>query len=401
MPLPFLIFLLFCVATSLRSQTIYQFRGPNHSGVYPNETILPEWPPEGLKLLWMADSLGDGYGSPQVTANRIYISGEIDSVGYLYCLNLNGELIWKTSAGWEWGGEFPGPRSTPTVVGDLVYTLTGLGELICLNAATGAKIWSVNLEKDLHGRNIRFGYTESPAIHGDLLFCSPGGPDTNIVALNRFTGSMVWKSSAAGDSTAYCTPAIVSLAGRKLLVTLTMHHLVGLDIKDGRLLWAMKYDRPNDIHCNTPLYENGFLYVNNRGGNGFQKLAITHGGDSIREVWRIFRGANVQSGFVKLGLHLYGSRYSPKRFEAVDALTGEITDSLKFNVGATISAGGMIINYNEKGEVGLIRPDNGKVHLVSRFTVTAGTKEHFAHPVVAGGILYIRRGNVLLAYQVK
>lgn len=387
---------------SLYSQTIDQWRGANRDGVYQEKELAKQWPADGPKLLWKADSIGNGFASPVITSERIYVPGEIDSTGYLFAFDRSGKLLWKVDLGPEWTVNFPGPRCTPTVVGNLLYYLGSMGNLWCLDAVTGETMWKKNLIGDLHGVNIRFGYTESLLVDGDRIYCSPGGPDTNVVALNRFDGKMIWKSKAMGDSAAYCSPVLIRLPERTLFVTLTIHHLIGLDVATGELLWSQKMERwPNDIHCNVPLYENGFIYVNDRGGNGFVKLQLSPDGKSITEVWRNLKAGNVQGGFIKIGEYLYGSRYRPSRFESLSAATGEVADSLKFSHGSTIFADDMLYCYSEQGTMGLIRPDNGKSQLVSSFKVTEGTLEHFAHPVIREGVLYIRHGKVLLAYDIR
>ncbi len=383
------------------SQEISQWRGPERNGIYPETNLLASWPADGPGLLWKIDSIGNGFASPAIYGDRIYIPGEIDSTGYLYAFTKEGKLAWKKETGREWTENFPGPRSTPTVVDGLLYYCSSMGEVICFDAVTGEKRWSINLLNDLHGINVRFGYTESLLVDGDRVFCFPGGRDTNLVALNRFTGKLIWKSKAMGDSAAYCSPLLINLPERKLLATFGIHHLIGIDAATGELLWSHPFERPNDIHCNTPLYGNGFIYYDDRGGNGIVKLELSADGRTIREVWRNFKGGNVQGGSVKLGAYLYGSRYRPPRFESIDAETGEIADSLKFNCGATIFADGMLYCYNDQGVVGLIKPSQGRPELVSSFKITEGTKEHFAHPVIHDSVLYIRHGNMLLAYDVK
>ena len=382
-------------------QTITQWRGPARDGIYPEKDLLKSRPTEGPRQLWMIDRLGNGFSSPVITADKIYVPGEIDSTGYLYAFDKSGMFLWKTAAGDEWNQNFPGPRSTPTVVDDLVYYCTSKGDVVCLDAETGRKQWSVSMVKDLHGKITRFGYAESLLVDGNRIFCSPGGRDTNIIALNRFTGQMVWKSKAMGDSAAFCSPMLIHLPARKILVTFMIHHLVGIDAGTGELLWSHKQDRPNDIHCNTPVYENGFIYYDNRGGNGTVKLELSPDGLTIKEIWRNFKSGNIQGGFIKTGNYLYGSRYRPARFESQDAGTGEITDSLKFGCGSTIYADGMLYCYNDQGMVGLISPGQGKPVLVSSFHITGGTLEHFAHPVICDGILYIRHGKALMAYDIR
>ncbi|MFZ4522419.1 MAG: PQQ-binding-like beta-propeller repeat protein [Bacteroidales bacterium] len=382
-------------------QTISQWRGAARDGVYHEKNLLKSWPEPGPSLLLKVENIGNGYASPVITGDRIFVPGEIDSTGYLFAFDKQGNLIWKAETGREWTENFPGTRSTPAFIDGLLYYCSSMGEVICLDAANGEKKWSVNMLNDLHGINVRFGFTGSPLIDSDRLFCFPGGKDTNVVALNRFTGKMIWRSKTMADSSAYCSPLMIDLPGRKIVVNMMIHHLIGVDASTGDLLWSHPFDRPNDIHCNTPIFDNGFIYYDDRGGNGVVKLELSPDGKSVKEIWRNFKGGNVQGGSIKIGNYLYGSRYRPARFESVEAATGNVADSAKFGCGATIFADDMLYCYNDQGMMGLIRPDQGKIELVSSFKVTEGTLEHFTHPVICDGILYIRHGTVLLAYDIR
>ncbi|MFC2101486.1 PQQ-binding-like beta-propeller repeat protein [Bacteroidota bacterium] len=392
---------LMIIGCDRNTHVVYQWHGPDRDGIYPGTGLLKIWPEEGPTLLWKYEGIGNGYSSPTVTADQIFVPGEIDSIGYLFSFDRDGNLLWKKDIGPEWTKNYPGPRSTPTVIDDHVYVISGMGKLVCLETSSGKMVWFKEMMKDLHGRIIRFGISESPLIEGDMVFCFPGGKDTNLVALNRFNGQLIWVSPGVGDSTAYCSPSLIRLPDRSILTTFSMHHFIGIDATTGELLWSQKFDRESDVHCNTPYYEEGFIYLNNRAGNGVTKLQLSVDGSSIKEVWRYFEGGNVQSGFVKVGDYLYGSRYRPPRYEAIDATTGDVSDSLKFGVGATIFADSLLYCYGEKGTFGLIKPENGNLELVSTFKVTEGTKEHFAHPVIYDGTLFIRHGNTLLAYDIK
>ncbi|MEI7980483.1 MAG: PQQ-binding-like beta-propeller repeat protein [Bacteroidota bacterium] len=396
-----LLLYILCFPTPLLSQSISQFRGPSRDGVYPESNLMQTWPGSGPALLWLADSVGSGFSSPVVTSDRIYLAGETDSIGHIFAFDKKGKPVWQTTTGKEWMINFPGPRSSPTVVGDLLYYCSSLGQIMCIETATGKKNWSVDMVNDLHGINVRFGYAESLLVDNDYLYCSPGGADTNIVALNRFDGKLLWKSKAAGDSASYCSPSLITHNGRKILATLTIHHFIGLDAKTGELLWSLPNERTGDIHCNAPLYQDGFLYYNDRAGNGFVKFELAPDSKTLKEVWRNFKAGNVQSGFIKIDDFFYGSRYRPARFECLDATTGQVADSLKFPVGSTIFADGLLYCYGEDGNMGLIRPGKGKSELISSFKVTDGSREHFAHPVISEGILYIRHGNALMAYDIR
>ncbi len=389
------------LSVSLVAQTNAQFRGPERNGIYQEANLLKLWPAEGPTLMWKAEGIGNGYSSPVISGDRIYVTGEVDSIGYLFAYSKSGSLLWKKETGREWMENFTGSRSTPTLIDGLLYVSTSMGRVICFDASQGNEKWSVDMLKDLHGINVRFGYSEGPLVNDNLVYCFPGGRDTNAVALDRFSGKIVWVSKALGDSTAYTSPLLITLPSRKLIVNFTIHNLVALDAANGELLWSKQLNGEGDIHANTALFENGSVYYITGTDNGAVKLALSADGSTITEVWRNATVTDVHGGFVKLGNYLYTSQYKPRRYCSVDAATGLLADSLKFDKGALISADNMLYLYTEKGKVGLVKPDNGNMELVSSFKMPVGTKEFFTIPVIVEGVLYLRQGNDMLAYDIR
>jgi len=400
--LPALFTVILLAGLSCSAQEVLQWRGNDRTGVFPETGLLKSWPPEGPPLVWQFDALGNGYGSPVITSNRIFVNGEIDTVSYLFALDLQGQLQWKKPIGREWVLSYPGSRTTPTVVGDLVYVTAGLGTLACFETGTGDQRWSVNLVEDFHGMVPRFGFSESVLVDGDVVFCSPGSPDTNVVALDRFTGKIRWICKGTGEITSYTSPRMIRLPQRNILVTFSMTTMLGIDATSGELLWSYKQEGEGiDCQCNTPLYENGFIYIVNGNGNGAVKFELAPDGKSIKESWHNGRCDGLTGGFIKVGDYLYSSSYERRMFYTVETTQGKIVDSLKFDRGTINLADGMLYLYNERGQLGLAKPAGPKIEMVSSFKVTGGTKAHFAHPVVCNGILYVRHGKGLMAYNVR
>jgi len=145
----------------ISGQEVLQWGGPDRSGVYHETGLLKSWPDAGPELLWEFGDLGNGYGSPVIKNKYIFVNGEVDTVSYLFALDLLGKYQWKSKIGKEWTRSYPGSRSTPTVVNDLVYVTAGWGEVACLEAGTGKARWSVNMIADFHGAAPRFGFSES------------------------------------------------------------------------------------------------------------------------------------------------------------------------------------------------------------------------------------------------
>jgi outer membrane protein assembly factor BamB len=369
--------------------------------MYQETGLLQAWPETGPELIWEFAEAGNGYSSPLITDDRIYITGEIDTVTYLFALDKKGNPIYKVPVGKEWTVNYPGSRGTPTLVDDLIYVTTGMGTVACLEAKDGKERWSLNMMQDLHAPGITFGYAEGLLVDGGIVFCAPGNADTNVVALDRLTGKIKWICKGVGEHTAYCSPLLIKLAGRDIMVTFTAHALLGIDTKDGTLLWSHVQDGEGDVHINTPWFEDGFIYYITGDGNGSVKLKLSDDGTTITEVWRNKACDNTMGGFIKLGNYIYTASYEKRKWYVQDATTGANIDSVKFDKGATIFADNMLYLYNERGQLGLFKPNGPSMEMVSSFKITRGTKAHYAHPVICDGIMYVRHGNSLMAYNIK
>jgi len=396
-----LLIAVFLFACNTKQKKVSEWRGENRSGIYNETNLLKVWPADGPELLWDIDSIGNGYGSPVISNNTMYLNGEIDSLAYLIALDLQGKTLWKTQFGKDWMKNFIGSRSTPTVVDDLVYVASGMGDIACINAESGEMKWKINMLEKYEGKNTRFGYSQSLLVDGDLVFAAPGGTENNIIALNRFSGEMVWTCAGVGEVPAYCSPMLLNFPSRKVLVTFSDDALLGIESQTGKLLWTELQDTLCDINGNTPIFENGYLYYVTGCGNGTVKMKVSEDGSQITEVWRNKELDNVMGGGVKLNGKIIASGHRKKVWKSVDAETGETKDTLSFGRGATIAADGMLYCYNERGQVGLVNVTADSMQLVSKFKVTKGTKEHFAQPVINNGVLYIRHGDALLAYDIK
>jgi len=398
--------LLYCVSSA---QTVSQWRGEDRRGIYHENRLQQFWPPEGPAMVWSNEEIGNGFGSPVFRDKEIFIAGEIDSNAYLFALDQGGKIIRKTAYGKEWTRSFPGSRMSPTIDGDLIYVSSGMGNLACIEMETGILKWMVN-RSDLHGVTPMHGHSESPLVEGDMVFFTPGGKDTNVIALNRFTGKIIWVCKGKGERPAYNSPLLVKFADKSILVVFTAYSLLGIDSRTGELLWV--HEQVNippaerklgngDTHSNTVWYDDGSIYYVAGDGNGAVKLALEDKGRSVHEVWRNPEVDNYMGGFIIQEGKIYTCSDKRKSLLSLDANTGVIVDSLKCGTGAVISDGRFLYYYNQKGNMYLIRPDKGKMEIASFFRVPKGTKEHFSHPVICKGMLYIRHGKALMAYKIE
>ncbi len=386
----------------LTAQTPTRWRGSNGNGVYNETGLLKQWPANGPEILWAFDALGEGHSSPVFANELIYLSAGIDSSGYIVALTLDGKLKWKASYGKEFYESYPGARTSPVVVGDLLYIYSGNGILTCMDATNGDIKWTKDAFNDFDGTNIRWGVTETVVVDGDVVYLTPGGKNNNVVALNRFDGDLIWTSTGMGDVSAYCTPLLVELSARKLLVTMTADHIIGIDAADGKMLWSHPQTNRWQVHANTPVFHEGGLFCFSGYGQGGVRLDLSNDGASIEKAWFKEELDSRIGGMVVIDGYLYGSGDKAREWRCVDWKTGEEKYASKeIGKGVVIYADGMLYCYSDKGQLALVEATPEAFKLVSQAKVELGSGQHWSHPVINNGKLYVRHGNTLIAYKIK
>ena len=406
-------FLAICLVVLLSTFTFTsaqsQWRGPNHDGIYPDINLLKSWPAEGPKMLWSFEGLGTGMGSVAVSKEKLFVTGIPDTLtaeGFLFSFDTRGNLLWKKSYGKDWTGIFPGARSTPTIVDDLIYLENGIGSVICMKTENGAKVWSIDFFRDLQCDSVQFGFSESLLISGDTLFCTPGGKTNNVMALNRFTGKKIWGSPAYGEQATYTSPILINHNGKRLLVNLTASSIIGLDAETGELYWRVHQFQDNKIHSNTPHYFDGKILVSSasrKDSSGLVLLQLSPDGKKADIVWRNKEFINLMEGFIVRDGYLYGPGYLQPKWFCIDLKTG-LTKYIARELGGgpVIYADGLFYCYAEKdGEMALAEGSPEKFTILSKFKVPLGTAQHWGHPVIADGKLYLRHNEALMVYDLK
>ena len=398
-----LIFILFvCLSVVANGQEATKWRGNNSLGVYTVDKLLAKWPAEGPQILWSAKGLGQGFSSPAFANNKIYLNGMVDGQAVLFVLDQSGKELQQFKYGKEFDASYPGTRSTPTIVGDLAYVLTGNGKLTCFNLKTGKPAWEKDFLTQMDGTIITWGYTESLLVEGDKLFCTPGGKTNNVMALNRMTGETIWNCSGMGELSAYCSPLLIKLPARQLLVTHTSNHVLGIDATTGKLLWNSEHPNQYAVHPNTPIYSDGGLFVFSGYGQGGEKLKLSADGSSVTKEWEIKSFDSRMGAAVLIDGFMYGSGDNGRSWQCIDWKTGaQKYSSTEVGKGVTIAANKKLIGYSEKGELFMADADPSGLKVISKTKVTLGSDQQWAHPVVDKGILYVRHGNVLIAYKIS
>ncbi|HKU76584.1 MAG TPA: PQQ-binding-like beta-propeller repeat protein [Pyrinomonadaceae bacterium] len=376
-----------------------QWRGPNRDGISKETGLLKQWPAEGPPLVWKASGAGGGYSSFSVANGKLYTMGLRGDREFVIAFDVaTGKEAWSTAHGGAFRNDRgDGPRGTPTVDGDRVYALGGDGDLSALDARSGKIIWSKNVLKQFGGSNITWGISESPLVLGNKVLVNAGGPGASIVALNKADGALIWKSQS--DKAGYSSAIPLELNGTTHVVFFTGQRAVGLDAKDGRLLW--EYGKPSNRVANiaTPIARANRVFISSDYGTGGGVVEI--GGDnSAKEIWFTQDMRNHHSSSVLIGDHLYG--FSSAILTAMRFDTGEIAwRDRSVGKGSLVYADGNLYAFSENGIVGLIEATPTGYKEKGRFRIAQGNLPTWTHPVVVGGRLYIRDQDTIYAYDVK
>lgn len=398
-----------------------QFRGANRDDISPDTGLLKEWPKDGPPVLWKAAGIGSGYAGVSVVGDKIFTMGDRGGECQVFALDqASGKLLWTAKLGrGEGGGGYPGPRCTPTVDGALVYALSQRGDLVCLEAASGAEKWRKNLITDFKGSHGNWGYAESPLIDGDHLVCTPGGSSATMVALNKKTGETVWKASSPGEGNAgYASIVIAEVGGVRQYVQLvggrpsSTGGVLGVAAKDGRLLW--KYDKfgPNTANIPTCIVQKDLVFCcagYGKGGALLQLAPSSDGGIACKELYFNRELANKHGGVVLVNGHLYGDRDDSGYPFCADFMTGKVSPGW---VRSAISTGGkrsasvsyadghLYVRY-QSGHMALVEATPAGYKEKSSFQIPSTRGPSWPHPVIIGGKLYLRDHDTLWCHDVK
>jgi outer membrane protein assembly factor BamB len=396
------------------------WRGPQRDAQSPDKGLLASWPATGPKLLFKATGLGTGFSSLAIAAGRVYTMGDVDGTQHVIALDAtDGKKLWATAVGPAWVDEFPGPRATPTVDGNLVFAVGTEGDAVALDAASGKEVWRKSLSKDFGGVMMSiWKFSESPLVDGDRLILTPGGPDALMVALDKKTGKEIWRTaapdlgSAGRPGAGYAGAVISNGAGVKQYVQLVGRGLVGVRASDGKLLWHYGRVANQVANISTPVVKGDYVFASTgyQTGSALLKLVKSATGVDAQEVYFLEAPTfqNHHGGFVVVGDTIYaGHGHNRGHPIALDFATGKVLwggPSLR-NAGSGSAAvhyadGHLYFRY-QNGKMVLIEATPAGYKEKGSFDIPGVEKPSWSHPVVLGGRLYLREQDALYVYDVK
>jgi outer membrane protein assembly factor BamB len=379
-----------------------QWRGPHRDGLSAEKNLLKSWPPDGPLLAWKVAGAGEGYSSFAVAGGRIFTLGARGDREYVVAFDAaSGKRLWEVAHGSRFTNDRgDGPRSTPTVDGARVYAFGASGDLTALDAASGKVAWTVNVVRDFGGQNIKWGFSESPLVLGDRIIVSPGGSGSAIVAVDKASGKLLWKSE--GDAAGYSSAVLHEVGGVRQAIIFTGQRALGLDVANGHVLWS--YDRVANRVANiaTPIARGNRVFLSSDYGTGAALLELTPSGGTIaaREVYFTRDMRNHHASSVLIGDYLYG--FSSAILTAMKFDTGEVAwRDRSVGKGSLVFADDRLYLFSERGVAALAEatPDGYREH--GRFSLETGSLPTWTHPVVSNGKLLLRDQDTVYAYDVR
>jgi outer membrane protein assembly factor BamB len=410
-----------CPGRPARAEDWPRFRGPRLDGISRETGLLKEWPPDGPRHLWKVD-LSGGFSSVAVAGGRVFTQTREKDQEVVLCLDAaTGKELWRYRYACEYGayasfsgGGRPqsrtGPRATPVVDGDRVYTLGATGILLCLEAQTGKKVWQQDLCA-IAGRSVpSHGFSGSPLVVGDRIYVNPGAPGgKSLAALEKKDGAVVWQ--ALDDPIGYSTPLWVEAGANSQVIFFTGIGAVGVAPKDGRLLWRYPWKTQYDLNIATPIYADGKVFISSNYGAGGALFRLPIQGEAEGEgrppgplppetIWKKLTMQNHFSTSVLYEGHLYG--FSETRLRCVEFQTGEVKwDKIGLGRGSLVIADGHLIALGESGELILAAATPNEYREVSRCQIFAPETLTWTVPVLSGGRLFVRHENALVALDLR
>jgi len=416
-----------------------QWRGPDRTDISKETGLLKSWPKDGPPLLWKNGNVGIGFSGPAIVGDRLYTMGARDETEYVLALDLKtGQEIWHARLGpiftFKDNGWGDGPRGTPTVDGDLLYALGGQGELVCLQIKDGKELWRKSMLKDFAGKVMEYipptnwGYTESPLVDGDKLVCCPGGPQGTMIALDKKTGSTIWRTTELKDEATHSSIMPAEIDGVRMYTQTTFKGagmgggaVVGVAAKDGKLLWYFPISR-YDVYdiVPTPVVRGDLVYVTAANPAGCDLLKVARDAGGAFTAMDLYSKTsqkmmkNDHGGVVLVGEHIYG--FSDGRgWVCQDFKTGKVVWDERNRLegkGSLTCAGGYLYLLSDTGVAALIKAspqgweESGRFELPekSQTRATRPTSQKagvWTHPVVANGRLYLRDQELLFCFDIR
>lgn len=383
-----------------------QWRGPLRDG----QINGPAWPDKldtnHLREVWRVE-LGPSYSGPIVGADRVFTTESKDKKFEVVTAfdRSTGKPLWRT----QWEGAMSVPffaksngdwiRATPTLEGDRLYVAGMRDVLVCLDARNGQEIWRKDFVKELRTPMPDFGFVSSPLLDGDAVYVQAAA---GVVRLDKHTGEVVWRTLADKGGmwgSAFSSPIITTLAGRRQLLVQTREHLAGVNLADGQVLWSQPVNAFRGMNILTPVVHDDLLFTSTYGGKtiGYH-VALADDGFKVTQKW-----THKAQGYMSTPVVINGVAYEhlkSQRLMAIEVKSGRELWTADERFGkylSLIARGDRILALDQRGWLYLLRANPDRFELLDKRRL--GDAESWAHLAVAGHDVFVRELNALAAYR--
>jgi len=382
-----------------------QFLGPERNGVSHESGLLTSWPGKGPPVLW-EKSIGEGYSGPVVGGEKLILFHRLGNDEVVECLDAGtGKELWKFAYATEYVDDFGkgnGPRATPLVAGNRVYTLGAEGELHGLDLKTGKKVWHHDLAQEYSPAKNFFGIGTSPLLEGNLLLVNVGTPGGGVLAFDKDTGKEVWKAKC--EPASYSSPVAATINGTRHVFFFTKSGLVSLDPKTGdirfRKPWRSRIRA--SVTAATPLVVKDQVFISASYGTGAVLLRVRD--NDVEEIWK---GDEVMSNHYNTCIYTNGFLFGcdgrqeeGARLRCVELATGKVRWTKEgFGCANMILAEGRLITLGENGDLFLLEANPDEYKESARIHVL--DKVCRAPLALANRRLYARSDTKLICWNLR
>ncbi|MBW7990221.1 MAG: PQQ-binding-like beta-propeller repeat protein [Planctomycetes bacterium] len=369
------------------------YRGPQHNGITSETDWVADFPATGPTQLWKK-SIGIGFSTMTISDGRVYAMGNSGKSGpnanqdTVFCFDANtGKEIWKHTYSCPLEPKYyeGGTLSTPIVDGKVVYSISKMGHLFCLDAATGSVTWQKNMNKDLGFKLPTWHFSGSPLVVGNMLILNLGDAG---VALNKTNGNAIWDNGKG--ICGYATPVPYTMEGQKCVAIFGASHIMGVRISDGKLLWKSFFENKHKVSAADPIIVGNEVFVSNGYNYGCAKYKVN--GSNVETLWKNKNMRNQMNCSMYWKGYLYG--FDETKLTCLDFKDGSIkwTEGSLGKGALMMSADGRMIIISDKGELAIANADPEKFDIISRAQILPRSK-CWTTPILANGKIYTRNAN--------
>jgi outer membrane protein assembly factor BamB len=396
------------VALGLQAADWPQYLGPGRDAVYPGEALTRAWPSDGPKVLWRKKNIGAGMSGVVVAKGRAILFHEVNRYDTIECLDAKtGKTLWENNyassfvAGY---GSAAGPRATPSIVGDRVYTMGGQGVVVCTDFATGKTVWKVNTQKSYRASDGFFGMACSPLVEGNAVLLNIGGEaGAGIVALDKNSGKLLWKT--LDDEASYSSPVMATLHGKRRAVFFTRTGLAVVDPANGKIDFQNRWRARirASVNAAAPLVVGELIFVTSSYNTG--ALVVKAAADGYKAAWSNDTSLSSQyASVMHRGGFIYGTHGRADvppvpALRCVELATGKVRWSVDdFGDCMMLLSGDRLLALMESGELVLGQATPAGWREISRAQVVGSGAR--SQPALANGRLYVRSRNQVVCLAV-